>query len=175
MSVPETALSRMGPTEAAEEAGAAAGEQLRLVVFRLADEWFALPIAEVREIQPLSEITRVPNAPPQILGIVNVRGHILTLLTLESLLGIPRAVPPTHAMILDLGVPDPYVGVAIHGAAEVRRVPAADVEPSPAGPGGPGGLDGVLEIEGRVVGLLRLGRLLAPWLSEWGVEAAALC
>ena len=171
MSAPETALTRLGAAELAEEPEASLAEQLRLVLFRLADEWFALPIAQVREIQPLAEVTRVPNAPAQILGIVNLRGHVLTLLTLESLLGLPAALPHTHALILDLGVPDLYVGVATQGGTEVRRVAASEIESSP---GGPGGLEGVLEVDGRVVGLLRLGRLLAPWLSEWGVEPTTL-
>ena len=79
-------------------------ELRRLIVFQACDEWFSLPIEWVREIQPLEAVTRVPNAPAEVLGVLNLRGRVLTLFDLAGGLGIPPGtLPSTHVVgILDL-------------------------------------------------------------------------
>jgi purine-binding chemotaxis protein CheW len=156
------------PLDLAWEPDEAPEELRRLILFQASDEWFALPIAWVREIQPLEGMTRVPNAPPEILGIMNLRGRILTLFSLATALGIPSGTRPiTHAVVLDFSDPDLHIGLAAQRIAQVREVPATTVET--ASRDGVGALEGILGVDGRVVGLLDLGRVFARYLSEWGV------
>jgi purine-binding chemotaxis protein CheW len=146
-----------------------APEQLRrLIVFQACDEWFGLPIEWVREIQPLERVTRVPDAPPEILGILNLRGRVLALFDLAGCLGIPRGTrPATHAVVLETSDPDLCIGIAAQRIAQVRDVPASDVQPS-AREGGVGALEGAFELDGHVVGLLDLSRVLTRILPETG-------
>jgi len=156
------------PLDLAWESDEAPEELRRLILFQACDEWFALPIAWVREIQPLEGVTRVPNAPPEVLGIMNLRGRILTLFDLATGLGIPPGTrPPTHAVVLDFSDPDLHIALAAQRIAQVREVPAATVEA--AARDGVGALEGILGLDGRVVGLLDLGRVFARHLPEWGV------
>ncbi len=167
MSAPDAALSRRGPLELAEE-GPRAEPERRCVCFQVGAEWFALPIPCVREIQPLPPPVRVPNARPEILGIVNLRGRVLTLLATAAPLRVRRASPPSHCLVLDLGEPDLYVGLAIQGAGEIVSVPLSAIQPPPGEDAS--GLEGLFEADGRAVGLIDLARLYAPLLAEWGIE-----
>jgi purine-binding chemotaxis protein CheW len=146
------------------------GEVRRVILFQACDEWFALPIAFVREVQPLERVTRVPTAPREVVGILNIRGRVLTLFGLADCLAIPPGVDPsTHVVILDLGDPELRLGLAVQRIGGVRRIPLSAVEPSLPRDGGPDCLEGVFEVEGQVVGLLDLARVFARWLPEWGI------
>ena len=155
--------------ELEREADEAPEELRRLILFQACDEWFGLPLEWVREIQPLEGVTRVPNAPAEILGILNLRGRVLTLFDLAGCLGIPPGTQPnTHAVVLDFADPEINVGLAAQQIAQVRGVPVSALEPPPR-EGSLGVLEGVFELEGKVVGVLDLPRVFARALPEWGV------
>jgi purine-binding chemotaxis protein CheW len=167
MSEPEE--QALAPLDLEREADEAPEELRRLILFQACDEWFSLPIEWVREIQPLERVTRVPNAPAEVVGILNLRGRVLTLYDLAGCLGIPAGTwPNTHAVVLDFADPELHVGLAAQRIAQVREVLAAVVQP-PAREGSLGGLEGVFELGGQVVGLLDLARVFARALPEWGV------
>ncbi len=174
MSVSDTALAPRSPAPLQPQLEAPAEPHRRCICFRACGEWLALPIERVREIQPLPALIRVPNAAPEILGIVNLRGHVLTLLSLAAALGSPATDPPAYCVVLDLGDVDPYVGVAIQAVGEVLSVPLSAIEVAHGADEGPGGIEGVFEASRRVVGLLDLGRLYARLLAEWGVAVEAV-
>ena len=165
------ALVRLHPLDVAE---AAPEEVRRVILFQACDEWFALPIAYVREVQPLERVTRVPNAPRTVLGILNIRGRVLTLFGLAECLEIPvGSTPCTHVVVLDLGEPELRMGVAVQAIGGVRRIPVSAVEPPPPRDGGPDCLEGVFEVDGHVVGMLDLARVFARYLPEWGITLEA--
>jgi len=153
-----------------EQATDEAPEELRrLILFQAGDEWFGLPIQWVREIHPLDRLTRVPNAPAEVLGILNLRGRVLTLFDLGGCLSLPPGTRPnTQVVVLDFSDPELCVGMAVQRTAHVRPIPVSAVEPPPR-EGGVGGLEGVFELEGRVVGLLDLARVFYRASSDWGV------
>jgi purine-binding chemotaxis protein CheW len=157
------------PTELSWESDEAPEEFRRLILFQACDEWFALPIAWVREIQPLERLARVPNAPAEVLGIMNLRGRILTLFDLSAALGIPAGLrPATHVVVLDFADPELHIGLAVQRIAQVCQVPASAVDS--AAREGAGALEGILGVDGRVVGLLDLARVFARHLPEWRVS-----
>jgi purine-binding chemotaxis protein CheW len=154
-----------------ERATDEAPEELRrLIVFEACGEWFGLPIEWVREIQPLARVTRVPNAPAGILGILNLRGRVLTLFDLAGCLGIPPGTQPnTYTVVLEFADPELHVGLAVQRMAQMRRIADSAIEP----PSREGVLDGVFEMDGQVVGLLDPLRLFARALPEWRPRAEA--
>lgn len=142
----------------------------RFVLFQACDEWFGLPIQSLREIQPLERVTRVPNAPKELLGILNLRGRILALFELGQCLGIPPGTQPnTHAVVLDVGDPELQVGFAVQRIAQIQGLAPSAIGPPPPREGGPSGVEGVCEVEGQVVSLLAPARVFARPLSDWGV------
>ena len=159
----------LAPIDLERETDEAPEELRRLILFQACDEWFGLPLEWVREIQPLEGVTRVPNAPAEILGILNLRGRVLTLFDLAGCLGIPPGIQPnTRAVVLDFADPEINVGLAAQQIAQVRGVPVSALEPPPR-EGSLGVLEGVFELEGKVVGVLDLTRVFARALPEWGV------
>ncbi|MDB5510029.1 MAG: chemotaxis protein CheW [Hyphomicrobiales bacterium] len=71
------------------------------------DEWFGLPISHVYTVFHIETVTPVPLAPPEILGLVNLRGQIVTVVSLRARLGMPAA--PKQ---------DDLLAVAVHHAGE---------------------------------------------------------
>jgi len=67
----------------------AAGDSLDVTKFRLASETYAIESAFVREVYPLKDFTPLPGAPPFVLGIVNVRGQILSVVDLKKFFNLP--------------------------------------------------------------------------------------
>ena len=154
--------------EQEQEADEAPEELRRLIVFRACDEWFSLPIEWVREIQPLTRVTRIPNAPTGLMGILNLRGRVLALYDLAGCIGVQAGVQPnTHAVVLDFADPDLGVAIAAQQIAQVRDVLVSAIQTDQREVG-PGGLEGVFELDNQVVGLLDLNRVFARALPEWG-------
>jgi len=71
------------------QAAQAEGQQLEIVEFLLAYERYAIESEWVQEIYPLKEITSLPGTPPFILGIINVRGQILSVVDMKAFFGLP--------------------------------------------------------------------------------------
>lgn len=75
----------------APESAAAADDMLDVVEFDLASERYAFPLADVREVSLLRELTPVPCTPPFVLGIINLRGEIRTVIDLKKFFDLPDA------------------------------------------------------------------------------------
>ena len=98
----------------------AAGEQVRLLLFRSGGERFALDVAYVREILPLCEVTPVPFVPDSVAGIVNHRGAIYTLFRFARLAGLGADAP---SRIVLLRLPEMAVGVLVDRVEGIELVP----------------------------------------------------
>lgn len=106
-------------------------EERTYVSFRLDREEFGVPIASVREILRVDEITRVPHAPRYVRGVTNVRGRILPVVEIRTRIGLSPLVPTPAARIVVLEVGARTLGLLVDGEARVARVKASQVEPPP--------------------------------------------
>lgn len=83
------------------------GVESRYLLFTLSSETFALALLDVREVLALTDITRMPLSDPHVMGVINVRGQVISLVDLRKMLGIrePSKVDPleTAIIICDLG------------------------------------------------------------------------
>lgn len=70
------------------------------MTFKLGDEFFAIDVAQVREVLEVSSITRVPTAPPYMRGLVNVRGQATPVVDLRLRFGLPPAEDTVHTRII---------------------------------------------------------------------------
>ena len=98
------------------------------MVFRIGLERYGLPLAVVREVVPPSVMSAVPRAPEAVRGIMNLRGRVVTVVDLASLLGIPGgAADGGKILILDRGRRDLGLLVStvdgIHALDEVAAAP----------------------------------------------------
>lgn len=106
-------------------------ELLQLVSFKIGEEEFGVDILKVQEINRMLEITKVPNAPSFVEGVVNLRGRIITVVDLRSRLDMPRVEynAKTRIIVVELG--SRTVGFIVDEVSEVLRIPIDITEPPP--------------------------------------------
>jgi len=90
----------------------------RVLVVRVGDAEYGIPVEQVREVARADRVTRVPGAPPLVRGIVNVRGVVVTVLELSVLLDAPRAVTSSSIVLLEHG--SRLIGLAVDAVRDVR-------------------------------------------------------
>jgi purine-binding chemotaxis protein CheW len=141
-----------------------------LVCFRIGRETFGVDIFSVREIVRVREITKVPGAPGFVLGVINLRGRIISVVDLGRHLGLaPSEIGPA-SRILVVQLDEATVGFLVDAATAVLKVPGDAIEPPPElmGDVHSDSIQGVAKLEGRLAILLNLQRVLTR-----GQEAAA--
>ena len=110
--------------------GGPRGETLEAVEFELAGESYAIALAQVREVGPLHDLTPVPGTPAFVLGIINLRGVIRTVIDLKKFFDLPDAGLTQLNQILLLEHDDLQLGILADTIRGVRHIPLADLQPA---------------------------------------------
>jgi purine-binding chemotaxis protein CheW len=114
--------------ELAVEEGAA--ESIEAVEFELASEHYALAISQVREVSLLKELTPVPCTPPFVLGLINLRGEICTVIDLKKFFDLPdRGITELNKIII-VQHDDMQLGILADAIRGVRRIRLQDMQPA---------------------------------------------
>ena len=135
-----------------------------LVCFRVGKETYGVDIFVVREIVKAQEITSVPGAADYVLGIINLRGKIISVVDLAQRLGLGRARIDRTSRILVVDLDGFTVGFLVDAATEVLKLPAESIEAAPEelkGSVHDDYLEGVGKLQDRLVIILNPGNLLA--------------
>ncbi|HEY7683029.1 MAG TPA: chemotaxis protein CheW [Gemmatimonadales bacterium] len=104
---------------------------LHLVVFELGAEEYAVPIAMVREVVRVADITRVPNAPPHIRGVMNLRGRILPVVEIRTRLGLEANELTPNSRVVVADVRNRTLGCLVDRVVQVMRLAESQVVPPP--------------------------------------------
>lgn len=137
-------------------------KELQVVGFRVGDETFGVPIAHVREIIRVPQITALPNAPEYVEGVINLRGKIISVIDLRKRFGEANPQPGRKNRILVVELHNHIVGLIVNSASEVLKLPPSEIEP-PSRVFPDGDLEcvtGVGKLSGRLVILVDLAKLL---------------
>ena len=121
-----------------------------------------MPIAVVREVVRVGDITRVPHAPSHIRGVMNLRGRILPVVELRARLGLePAAVTPRSRVVV-ADVRGRTLGLLVDGVARVTKLSEREVAapPDEVRAAGADAITGVARIKERLLLLLELDRIL---------------
>jgi purine-binding chemotaxis protein CheW len=139
------------------------GRILQLVTFKLGNEEFGVDILKVQEINRMMVITRIPNAPPFIEGVINLRGKIIPIVDLRKKLGFDNGngeyEKTTRIIVVELdGL---VLGFIVDSVSEVLRIPENTIEPPPSIVGGVESdyIEGVGKLDNRLLILLELKKL----------------
>lgn len=170
---------RAKPTVVPEKTGepscrAVSSDQLQLVTFELGGESYAVDIHAVREINRLIEPTRVPNSPPEITGVINLRGKIFPVVDLRKTFEFPEVERDAHTRIIVLEFGGRETGFIVDRVHEVLRIDrdAMDATPEVMGSVDADFLAGIAKLEGRLLIVLDLEKLFGV-LNPADVETAA--
>lgn len=109
---------------------ASANEILQLVSFNLGNEEYAVDILRVQEINRMVEITPIPNAPPHVEGVINLRGKVIPVVNLRKKFRLDAKEMDSHSriVVVDVGT---TIGLLVDSVSQVLRISPDTVEPPP--------------------------------------------
>jgi purine-binding chemotaxis protein CheW len=144
--------------------------ELHIVGFQVGRETYGVPITSLHEIVRVPEITAVPDAPDYLEGVINLRGKIVSVMDLRKRFGEKHASLTKRNRILVVEHSGRLAGLIVDSASEVLKIPADDVEAPPAvfQDGGLNCVTGLAKVQGRLVVLLDMSKLLAPGSLQVG-------
>jgi len=102
----------------------------KYLTFILAKEEYGVAILKVREIMGLMDITKVPQTPDFVEGVINLRGKVIPVIDLRSKFGLPRTEynEQTCTIVVDVGM---MVGIIVDTVNEVNDISGDSIEPAP--------------------------------------------
>ena len=151
-------------TITAERRPAAPDEAARtLVTLTVAGQLCGVPVLSVRDILGEQPITRIPLAPPEIAGSLNLRGRIVTAIDLRRRLGVPSAPPGTPRMSVVTEQGGDLYALLVDQVSEVMTPPESSLErnPPPLPPSWAELCAGIYRLQDRLLVVLDVARILA--------------
>ena len=138
--------------------------EIEFVTVWIADQLFGLPIARVHDVFILERLTRVPLAPPQIVGVLNLRGRIVTAIDMRRRLALPPSEKGEKRMAVGIEHHGESYGLLVDSVGEVLKVSAAsrDANPVNLDPCLARVADGVHRLDGRLMVILDISRVFEP-------------
>jgi purine-binding chemotaxis protein CheW len=101
------------------------------VTFRLGDEIYGIDVLQVQEVLRITEISPVPGAPHYVLGIINLRGNVVTVIDARNRFGLPPKETDDASRIIVVDAFDKVVGLLVDNVSEVAYVPNSQIEVGP--------------------------------------------
>lgn len=139
------------------------GEEVKVIVFALANEEYGVEVEKVRTIERMMPMTRVPKTPPFVKGVINLRGVVIPVIDLRGRFGLETAAYTDNTRIIIVAVGAIEVGMIVDSANDVIDVDTDNIENPPEIVGGIKAkyLRGIAQIgESRLLVLLNLEEVL---------------
>jgi len=144
-------------------------EEMRICLFSIGEDSYAIPVGVLTEIIIPQKIFPVPTTPPHVLGVINLRGTIVPIVDIRPALSLPQKPVPGQIAIIKHGAM--MLGIVVDNVSAVRSVPASSIQALPsdaadAGAPQPAGKDrtrffmGVIQREGSAAALLNIDRII---------------
>jgi purine-binding chemotaxis protein CheW len=132
------------------------------ILFTVAATTYALPSADVRHMEMIESITRVPNAPPFVDGVVFSRGQVVPVVNLRARFGFERAPFDLRTRLIVVQAAGRMIGVVADAAREFVGIPADAIQPPNEALTGMSGryVQGIASLNDRLVLILNMDRIL---------------
>jgi purine-binding chemotaxis protein CheW len=116
---------------AEQSATSVSEDMIQLVSFNLGEEEFGVDITKVKEINRMVEITRVPNTPEFVIGVINLRGKVIPIINLRHRLGMELVDHDKNTRIVVIEHENKTIGFIVDNVNEVLRISKNITEPPP--------------------------------------------
>lgn len=104
---------------------------LQYVTFKLDDETYGINVMQIQEVLRYTEIAPVPGAPDYVLGIINLRGNVVTVIDTRKRFGLSEADMTDHTRVVVLEVEGQVIGILVDSVAEVVYLKQSEIETAP--------------------------------------------
>lgn len=137
-------------------------DNIKVIVFQLADKEYAIPVSNVQGIEKLMHITRVPKTEKYVKGVINLRGVVTPIIDLRERFGLPPSEHKDSTRIIIVNLEDMEVGFVVDSANDVIDIPTASIEQQPEVVGSVEEefIQGVSKVDNRLLILLHLEKVL---------------
>jgi purine-binding chemotaxis protein CheW len=162
---------------AEKDAGKAGSNQV--LTFTLGEETYGVDILRVQEIRGWSPVTRIPQSPAHVLGVLNLRGSIVPIVDLRMRFSLERAEYTPLTVIIVLSVESAAgrrdFGLVVDGVSDVIDVAVSDVKPAPElDQVSTEFIEGLAAVSGRMLMLLDIDKLIGGDVTGVALPAAAV-
>ena len=148
-------------------------EVLQWVTFKLEEETYGINVMQVQEVLRYTEIAPVPGAPSYVLGIINLRGNVVTVIDTRARLGLMGAEVTDNSRIVIIEAEKQVIGILVDSVAEVVYLRSSEIDSAPniGTEESAKFIQGVSNRDGELLILVDLNKLLND--DEWD-ELSAL-
>ena len=101
------------------------------VTFKLAEETYGINVMQVQEVLRVADIAPVPGAPKYVLGIINLRGKVVTVIDTRDRFGLPRESITDNSRIVIIEAGKSVIGMLVDSVAEVVYIRQSEIEQTP--------------------------------------------
>ncbi|OAJ35435.1 chemotaxis protein CheW [Piscirickettsia salmonis] len=140
---------------------------LQWVTFRLAEETYGINVMQVQEVLRHTEIAPVPGAPGYVIGIINLRGNVVTVIDTRKRFGLESQETTDNTRIVIIEAEKQVIGILVDSVAEVVYLRASEIETAPSVGNEESArfIQGVSNREDELLILVDLNKLLSD--EEW--------
>lgn len=137
-------------------------DELQLVSFNIGSEEFGVEILKVQEINRMVEITKVPQAPHYVEGVINLRGKVIPIIDLRKRFSLDVKEYDKSTRIVVVDINGSIMGMIVDAVSEVLRLPSSTIEPPPEIVTGLNAeyIKGVAKLEDRLLIFLDLSKVI---------------
>lgn len=145
---------------------------LQWVTFMLESETYGINVMQVREVLRYTEIAPVPGAPSHVLGIINLRGNVVTVLDMRTLFGLEPSDVTNETRVIVIETSTQVVGLMVDSVAEVVYLKSSEIDTTPTVGTEEGSkfIQGICNRNDTLLLLVNLDRLL---IDDERMEAAS--
>ena len=108
------------------------GELAQLVSFSIFNEEYGVEVLKVREIIRMTTITHMPNTPPYVEGIINLRGKVIPIMSMRKRFGLAETANDSQTRIIVIDIAGALTGFIVDSVAEVIRISGSEIQPPPS-------------------------------------------
>lgn len=108
-----------------------ASDGSQYLTFILGEEHYGVDILRVQEIKGYTAVTRIPNTPPHIKGVLNLRGAIVPIVDLRAKFSMAAVEPTMFTVIVVVVVRSRIMGIIVDAVSDVLDIAAKDIQPPP--------------------------------------------
>jgi purine-binding chemotaxis protein CheW len=142
--------------------------QMQCVTFELEDETYGINVMQVQEVLRETEVAPVPGAPHYVIGIINLRGNVVSVIDARIRFGLSTIERTDMTRIIVIEAQQQIIGILVDSVAEVVDVKMSEIETAPNVGNGDSSryIDGVVSRDDKLLILVDLDKLLSE--AEWG-------
>lgn len=152
----------MHNTESLEEYGLTSNDddqQTQWLMFNLGNESYGVDVLHVQEILQYPEVSPVPGAPDYVLGIINLRGEVVTVCDIRMMLGLAGKMITSDTCIIMMELGDQKMGILVDNVTKILKVKISEIDPTTVSEGNQT-IQGTWQQKGKLYILLSINELM---------------